>query len=189
MTEQARGEEAKIEENQREQSRTEETTTEETKTEEKADEKNDDMTDFLWDGPEDSDEEIKEFNDLKTQWEEESGVKFSKRGIIEHIEKILSLESPLNKEDPKISKAWEQKLKNPNLTYYLKKGGSAVKPNQPFFRAEVTFNKAFKLEKILKCMYSPEHTLKWDKNLTASEFIPVHQGKKSYGFSYLVNGK
>ena len=29
----------------------------------------DDMTEFLWNGPEDSDEEIEEFKNYKTEWE------------------------------------------------------------------------------------------------------------------------
>jgi hypothetical protein len=61
---------------------------------------------------------------LKTQWEIDNGVKFSKRGLIEYIEKMHAQETPDNKDDPKTAKAWERKLKNPGLTYYLKKGGS-----------------------------------------------------------------
>ena len=65
---------------------------------------------------------------LKTDWEIEAGVKFSKRGLIEYIEKMHEFENINNKEDPKVGKAWERKLKNPGLTYFLKKGGTAVRP-------------------------------------------------------------
>jgi len=67
----------------------------------------DDMSGFLWDGPEDSDEEIAEMAGMKTEWEQAAGIKFSKRGIIEAIEKALREESPNNKEDPRTAKAWE----------------------------------------------------------------------------------
>lgn len=73
---------------------------------------------------------------LKTQWELDEGVKFSKNGLIEFIEKKQAHENPLNKNDPATAKAWERKLKNAGLTYYLKKGGSALKPKQPYFRSE-----------------------------------------------------
>ena len=46
------------------------------------------------DGPEYSDEEIKEMAELKTNWEISQGIKFSKRGIIEEIERRLKLELP-----------------------------------------------------------------------------------------------
>jgi hypothetical protein len=41
----------------------------------------------VWDGPEDSDEEIEEMVKYKTQWEIDNGIKYSKKGIIETIEK------------------------------------------------------------------------------------------------------
>ena len=40
----------------------------------------------------------------------------------------MSEESADNKSDPATAKAWERKLKNPGLTYYLKKGGSKLRP-------------------------------------------------------------
>jgi hypothetical protein len=65
------------------------------------------MDDFYWDGPEDSDEEIEELVKFKTEWEIESGIRFSKRGIITAINAALERESPFNKDDPKNAKAWE----------------------------------------------------------------------------------
>jgi hypothetical protein len=47
------------------------------------------LEELLWDGPEDSDEEIPEMAALKTDWEIEQGIKFSKRGIIEYIENLV----------------------------------------------------------------------------------------------------
>ena len=51
---------------------------------------NDDMTELLWYGPEDSDEEIEDMAKYKTAWEAEQNVRFSKRGIIEYIEKMIA---------------------------------------------------------------------------------------------------
>lgn len=95
----------------------------------------------MWFGPEDSDEEVEEMAKLKTEWEIESGVKFSKRGLMSFIEEQIAKESADNKDDPKTAKAWERKLKNPGLTYFLKKGGTELKPKQPYFRSDFTFNR------------------------------------------------
>lgn len=47
------------------------------------------MNDFEWDGPEDSDEEIESLIPYKVQYEIDEGIKFSKRGIIEFVEKYV----------------------------------------------------------------------------------------------------
>ena len=90
---------------------------------------NDDMTELAWFGPEDSDEEIEEMAKHKTQWEIDQGVKFSKKGLIDYIEKMIAYESNQNKEDPVNAKLWEQKLKQPGLTYCIKKGGTKESPS------------------------------------------------------------
>jgi hypothetical protein len=90
---------------------------------------NDDMTELAWFGPEDSDEEIEEMAKHKTQWEIDQGVKFSKKGLIGYIEKMIAYESNQNKEDPVNAKLWEQKLKQPGLTYCIKKGGTKESPS------------------------------------------------------------
>jgi len=51
---------------------------------------------LLWDGPEDSDEEIPEMAALKTDWEIEQGIKFSKRGIITYLENLIETENMAN---------------------------------------------------------------------------------------------
>ena len=66
----------------------------------------DDLKDWMWDGPEDSDEEIEDMIPLKNKYELEVGIKFSKNGIIEYIEKFLETENPNNKNDPKIARLW-----------------------------------------------------------------------------------
>ena len=90
---------------------------------------NDDMTELAWFGPEDSDEEIEEMAKHKTQWEIDQGVKFSKKGLINYIEKMIAYESNQNKDDPANAKLWEQKLKQPGLTYCIKKGGTKESPS------------------------------------------------------------
>jgi len=68
-------------------------------------EKLDDLSELEWDGPEDSDEEIESLAKLKTDWEIQNNVKFSKNGIISYIESFIEQESSQN------NKKWEQKLK------------------------------------------------------------------------------
>lgn len=87
----------------------------------------------------------------KTQWEIDNGIKFSKKGIIETIDKYLKYEST-ESEDAKNGRLWEEKLKIPSLTYYLKKGGSVLNSKQPYFRSDITFTKAHKLDKVVKCV-------------------------------------
>lgn len=57
------------------------------------------MSDFKWDGPEDSDEEIESLANLKVPWEEEQGIKFSKNGIIKFVEETIKSEAKA--ENPK----------------------------------------------------------------------------------------
>ena len=99
-----------------------------------------------WDGPDDSDEEIPEMAALKTDYEKEIGIKFSKKGIMNYIDTQI-VEDSIEKD-----KRWECKMKSPGLMYYIKKGGSDVSKNQPYMRTEITFAKPFKMEKIIKCV-------------------------------------
>ena len=99
----------------------------------------DDMTEFLWNGPEDSDEEIEEFKNYKTEWEKQNGPLFSKRGIIDYVEKTIAHESASNKKDKKTAKLWEERLALPNIRMWLKKGGSQFS-DQPYLRTESVFN-------------------------------------------------
>jgi|TARA_B110000305_G_C19093296_1_gene471808 hypothetical protein len=52
----------------------------------------DNIEQFEWDGPEDSDEEIAEIAELKQSWEIDSGVKFSKNGLMKFIKLMLAEE-------------------------------------------------------------------------------------------------
>lgn len=65
------------------------------------------MSNLLWFGPEDPDQEVEEMAKYKTEWEIEQGVKFSKNGLIEYIEKMIKYESAQNKDDPANAKLWE----------------------------------------------------------------------------------
>lgn len=76
---------------------------------------------------------------LKTDFEIEQGIKFSKRGIIEYLENLV--ENETQEKD----KAWDQKLKSPTIMYYIRKGGSKLNPKAPYMRQELTFAKPFKM--------------------------------------------
>jgi len=65
---------------------------------------------------------------------------------------MIKQESAKNKDDPANAKLWEQKLKQPGLTYYLKKGNSKVRPTQPYFRSDFTFNRKYQMQKLVKCV-------------------------------------
>ena len=102
------------------------------------------MRDWMWDGPEDSDEEIEDMIPLKNKNEKEIGIKFSKNGIIEYIEKFLAHESYQNQEDKATARAWKAKeCYAPGIKLYLKDGGSIFNKQQPFIRIESHFNKKF----------------------------------------------
>ena len=79
---------------------------------------------WLWEG--DPDEEIEVFKKITSPWEEEAGIKFSKNGIVEYIERTIKYESKQS-EDAKTARLWEQKLNHKNiLMYYLKNGGTKL---------------------------------------------------------------
>ena len=46
---------------------------------------------------------------MKTKWEIENGVKYSKKGLMDKINEMIKTESKLSGNE-KTSKAWEQKL-------------------------------------------------------------------------------
>ena len=100
----------------------------------------DDFTDLVWDGPEDSDEEIEELLPFKNDFERKQGVKFSKNGIIKYIEDMIAKESPKNAEDEKTAALWENHMKEATLELHLKKGGSQFNKEQPYIRMDSTFN-------------------------------------------------
>ena len=107
------------------------------------------MESYIWDGPEDSDEEIEELLQYKNEYEDQLGIKYSKNGIIQFVENLVKQESKSNKADPKTARLWEEKLKTTNLTMSLKKGGSELSSDQPFLRSDVTFPSKYKVDKIL----------------------------------------
>lgn len=110
----------------------------------------DDMTDWLWDGPQDSDEEIEELLPFKNEQEKELGVKYSKNGIKKFIEDMVAHENAKNTNDPENAKLWEIKLDTPNIQFFVKNGGSQFSKDQPFLRTESKFNKMFKMNKVAK---------------------------------------
>ena len=54
----------------------------------------DNMEEFIWDGPSDSDEEIPELVPMKAEFEKEMKIKFSKNGIRLFIEQLVKNENP-----------------------------------------------------------------------------------------------
>ena len=110
------------------------------------------MSQFMWDGPEDSDEEIPEMAALKSSYEIAEGVVFSKNGIKKYVEDKIEKESKDNKKDPKTAKLWEEKLKLPGITMSLKRGGSHISESQPYLRTESNYKKTYKMEKLLSCV-------------------------------------
>ena len=58
----------------------------------------------------------------------------------------------LMKEQTRYDKNWDEKVKSPGITLYLKKGGSIINKDQPYARAEFVYNKKYKMEKIIKCV-------------------------------------
>lgn len=113
-----------------------------------------DFTDLLWNGPDDSDEEVEDLLPYKNQYEKQLGVVYSKNGIIKFIEETLEHESPDNKKNPKNAKLWEKQLTYQGIQLYTKKDGSRFSKDQPFLRTESTFNKKFKLDRLIEIVSS-----------------------------------
>ena len=71
---------------------------------------------------------------------------------------------------------------------YLKKGGSHLNKDQPYLRNDMSFNKNYKMEKILECMYSDKHIAKWDVNIEKTFTLSSYQDK-CHGILYMKNKK
>ena len=149
------------------------------------------MQDFIWDGPGDSDDEIPEMVALKNDQEKQLGIKFSKNGIIDYVEKFLKHESLTFSDDPQNAKLWVEKLSIPDkpipgIKLFLKSGGSQFSKNQPFIRSESFYNSKYKMEKLVQVIHKPQHSLKWDKLISDSVKNEVVPGVKCCQTQYLV---
>lgn len=51
---------------------------------------------------------------------------------------------------------------------------------------ESTFSHKFKMDKLIKTVYSPYLQLKWDNLLATADFYPL-KGRKNIGFTYQKN--
>lgn len=120
------------------------------------------MTDYMWDGPEDSDEEIEELLQFKTDYERKQGVKFSKNGIIKYIEEQIAKESPNNEDDPKNAALWENHMKETSFQLHMKKGGSQFNKDQPYVRMDAHFPYKYKMDRLIRTIYDPQVVKKWD---------------------------
>ena len=56
--------------------------------------------------------------DTRIDWELKADMQFTKNSIREFIEEAFA------KENPEEDELWMRKAKTPNLTYFIKKGGS-----------------------------------------------------------------
>jgi hypothetical protein len=61
---------------------------------------------------------------FKNKFEIEQGIKFSKNGIKQFVEQMVSSENNRSPVNPANSKKWEEKLSTPGIKFFLKKGGS-----------------------------------------------------------------
>lgn len=106
------------------------------------------MTEWLWDGPLDSDEEIEELVPFKNHFEVEQNIKFSKNGFKSYIDEILKQEEPTGEKQ----KEWEQKLSDKSLKVMIKGTGygSNMSKDIPIILTESKFNKMFKMNKVAK---------------------------------------
>lgn len=112
------------------------------------------------------------------------GIRYSKNGLIKFIEDLFKKECKNNKNDVKNAKLWEQKLEIPGLNMYMKKGGSHLSVDQPYIRNDITFKKNYKMEKVLDCIYNPDHVINWDQNVEKASLIKPPMGR-TYGINYL----
>ena len=116
-----------------------------------------------WECEEDSDTEIPEMVALKNDIEKKLGVKFSKRGIIDLIDKTLEKENPNNKENPENAKKWECRLDIPTIRLHLKKGGSDWDKSSPYLRTETVFDGKYDIIQMKNIMFHREHTKEYNK--------------------------
>ena len=80
---------------------------------------------------------------------------------------------------------WESKsVKQPNLTVWLKKGGSELSSGQPFLRIEATFPKAVKMHTLVKTLYDYDVLLSYDQNLVRCDGLPLENKCRSASFVY-----
>lgn len=73
---------------------------------------------------------------------------------------------------------------------FTKNGGSRFSKDQPFLRTESTFNKKFKMDKLVKMVFGSEHQTKWDETLLSSAFTPLGDRKHmTMGFVHCAHKK
>lgn len=99
---------------------------------------------------------------------------------------MLAKENPNNENDRKTAALWENHMDETAFKLHLKKGGSQFNKDQPYIRLDSTFNQKFKMDRLIKTIYYPNHQLKWDNLMDRSEFYSLN-GCKSVGFTYLRN--
>jgi len=120
------------------------------------------LAQYVYNG--DSDEEIDALAVRRTDGD--SGVTFSKKGIVEYIEAQFSAAD-------KDSKNWVSVGKKPSFKIFKHKVGSHVTKDHLYMRSEGTFASKYKISRILKALFDPVHRGEWEKkNL---ESYTVHE--------------
>ncbi|CDW75451.1 UNKNOWN [Stylonychia lemnae] len=109
----------------------------------------------------DDDHEFTELSELRNEFE--SDVVFTKKGLVEYINTMLQKEQA---EDQK--KAWEKKLDKENVLVYLKKGGSHLDKNLPY-------------------IFTPEHRMKWDKEVLKFDLTNPNESVPQIVLNYQLN--
>lgn len=70
----------------------------------------------------------------------------------------------------------------------MKKGGSDINQNQPFFRNDSVFPKVFKMDTIMKSIYYCDYQRQWEKNVKEAFFISL-DGCRTHGLVYCATKK
>lgn len=92
-------------------------------------------------------------------------VTFTKRGLIDFIENTLRDNNP--EDGSAAAKEWSEKVHQKGEFQCWVRKGSVVEPKLLCFRANVWFNKGFKLNRVVKSLYDPAHRSVWDKKQLA----------------------
>lgn len=121
------------------------------------------------------DDEIEELKQWMNPRESKKKVNFSKNGLIEYFEKLLSEESPAAAQGGDKS-TWQNVFNETNQQLWCKK----EKDNDNLtVRAEFYYPKKFSVNKVARCILDPELRKQWDKllNMQTVTSLPADGGQ------------
>ena len=84
---------------------------------------------------------------------------------------MLERETP-NSADPAIKKLWDMKESLPHYKLAIKQSEGT----ETTLRVECTFAKAFKIDKVARCIYDPAVKLQWDDSVEIYEKDDLFDG-------------